>query len=196
MKYIRPILRSKLFRFFFIIYLAFFVFDKAFSINAEFNGGVLVTGLTPGQLQHLDIDTLRYLSFDYSEFTVFSQYSSNNGLFRFYGHPGQELLQGLDLTGDLTEYDFLISWTINNGTSTKLAYQNWFNQLPSEPYPAEDDQQEDEPDNGGGGGSDFDINDIDYNLAATFFAGGFAIFLLPWLNAYGFSALLSFIKRA
>jgi hypothetical protein len=188
MKYIRPILRSKLFRIFFIIYLAFFVFDKAFSIDLITNDETIVE-LTVGQLQTFDIDTIQHIRFYPDEFSSFSVANSSTN-FIWYGQPGSEHLNGTELTGDLSPYTMLVSTQINFGFYSKQAFTNWFNNFPYEVYPAEE-----EPDDSGGGGSDFDINDLDYDLAATFFAGGFAIFLLPWINAYGFSALLGFIKK-
>jgi hypothetical protein len=193
MKYIRPILRSKLFRFFFIIYLAFFVFDKAFSIDLVLEDGTNLNSLTIGQLQNFPIADVRFVRFYSDEFEPFSQYGNTSWRFRFYGQPGTVVLDGNDLLGDLSNYSMLMSVEINQDESSMHVFESWFLNFPYESLTPE------EPDNGGGGGgggSDFDINDLDYNLAATFFAGGFAIFLLPWLNAYGFSALLSFIKRA
>jgi hypothetical protein len=189
MKYIRPVLRSKLFRLSFIIYLAFFVFDKAFSIDLVTDTGT-IPDLTIGQLQTFDINTVQYVRFYGHEFLPFSQATGTNGFFRFYGQPGSNELSGNQLAGDLSGYDLLLSRRINNSSSTMSVFETWFLNFAYEPYPAEE-----EPDDSGGGGSDFDINDLDYDLAATFFAGGFAIFLLPWINAYGFSALLGFIKK-
>jgi hypothetical protein len=193
MKYIRPILRSKLFRVFFIIYLAFFVFDKAFSIDLVTDTGT-IPDLTIGQLQTFDINTVQYVRLYGNELDVMQIAYSNNLYFQWYGQPGSAALQGEELAGDLSGYTLLLSRQINNNNTARNVFSSWFINFPYEAYPGE--EEPDEGGGGGGGGSDFDINDLDYNLAATFFAGGFAIFLLPWVNAYGLSALLSFIKRA
>jgi hypothetical protein len=191
MKYIRPILRSKLFRLFFIIYLAFFVLDKAFSIDVV-TTTTTESGITIGQLQYFDIETLRFIRFYPSEYATTLQYIPyDRSEFRFYGQPGSVSLRGSEVSGDLSSYDLMMSTQINGNSTIKHVFSTWFVNFPPEPYPAE----EEEPDDSGGGGSDFDINDLDYDLAATFFAGGFAIFLLPWINAYGFSALLGFMKK-
>jgi hypothetical protein len=196
MKYIRPILRSKLFRFFFIIYLAFFVFDKAFSIDIVHENLGTITNLTPGQLQNFNPLHLMYMTVFKNEFDFFDN-SPNQYHFHFYGQPGTISLRGNELQGPIHEYDYLISSRINANNSSVNDFRNYFLTFQHQPYPATGDTDGDTGgDTGGGGGSNFDINDLDFNLAATFFAGGFAIFLLPWLNAYGFSALLSFIKRA
>jgi hypothetical protein len=192
MKYIRPILRSKLFRFFFIIYLAFFVFDKAFSIDVVTTETTL-TNISIGQLQNFPQNTIRFIRFYPDEYASTLQYAPiNNFRFEFYGQPGSTRVNGSDVSGDLSAYDLMMSVQINNNNTIQEVFYTFFRMFSSEPYPAEEEQ----PDNGGGGGSDFDINDLDYNLAATFFASGFAIFLLPWLHAYGFSALLGFIKKS
>jgi hypothetical protein len=175
-----------------VIYLIFFAIDKAHSINAELVGGTQINGLTSGQLQNIDIETIRFLTFDSTEFSIFSSYSSGDGHFRFYGHPGSEVLQAYGLQGDLSAYDYLISWTVNHDQWTKNAFSGWFASMPSEPYPADDDGEEDpsEPSTG------FDINDLDYDLAGKFFASGFAIFILPWVTAYGYSSILRVIKES
>jgi hypothetical protein len=194
MKYIRPVLRSKLFRFFFIIYLAFFVFDKAFSIDVVFADDTVISGYTFGQLQNLNISNTKHLRFYSDEFHVFSDYPVNENNFRWYGQPGANPINGLSLTGDLSTYTELFSIRLNDSSYYRNMFRNWFLLAPSQPLPT--DEQENNYPVTGETGPVFDINDLDFNLAATFFAGGFAIFLLPWLNAYGFSALLSFIKRA
>jgi hypothetical protein len=191
MKYIRPILRSKLFRFFFIIYLAFFFIDKAFSIDLVTDTGT-IPDLTIGQLQTFDINTVQYVRLYGNELDVMQIAHSNNLYFQWYGQPGSAELQGEELAGDLSGYTMLLSRRINNNNTARNVFSSWFLNFPYEVYPSEEEEPDD---NGGGGGSDFDINDLDYDLAATFFAGGFAIFLLPWINAYGFSALLGFIKK-
>jgi hypothetical protein len=190
MKYLRPILRSKLFRFFFIIYLAFFVYDKAFSIDLILEDGANLNSLTIGQIQNFPIENIRYVRFYSEEFGAFSQAGSSSWRFAFYGQPGSQIISGSSLAGDLSAYTLLMSVEINSHPDNLYVFETFFLGFPHQPYPSEE-----EPDEGGGGGSDFDINDLDYELAATFFAGGFAIFLLPWINAYGFSALLGFMKK-
>jgi hypothetical protein len=195
MKYIRPILRSKLFRFFFIIYLAFFVFDKAFSIDIVHENLGTITNLTAGQLQNFNVQQIVYITIFDNEFDFFNN-SPSSGFWRWYGQPGSYTLIGNELNQSLHEYNYLISAPIQN-TNTQNLFTSHFASFEYQPYPSTGDTDGDTGgDTGGGGGSNFDINDLDFNLAATFFAGGFAIFLLPWVNAYGFSALLSFIKRA
>jgi hypothetical protein len=194
MKYIRPVLRSKLFRFFFIIYLAFFVFDKAFSIDVVFADDSVISGYTFGQLQNLNITTTKHVRFYTDEFYIFSQYPVSNNDIRFYGQPGANPVNGNSLSGDLSSYTELFSMQFNTAVYSRNIFRDWFLLAPSQPLPT--DEQENNYPVTGETGPVFDINELDFNLAATFFAGGFAIFLLPWLNAYGFSALLSFIKRA
>jgi hypothetical protein len=41
----------------------------------------------------------------------------------------------------------------------------------------------------------FDLSQISPEVATTLFGAGFALFLTPWLAAFGFSQLLKMIKR-
>jgi hypothetical protein len=115
--------------------LIFLIINKAHAVDVEFTDGSIITGVLPGQLQNIEFSSMRHVIFYPQEFSFFSDYQTSNNVFRFYGHPGSIPLGGYELSGNLSSYQYLISRDLNQGPSAKSAYSNWFNQLPSEPYP-------------------------------------------------------------
>jgi hypothetical protein len=174
-----------------VIYLIFFAIDKAHSIDVVFEDDTVLTNVNIGQLQNFDITTMRFIRFYNEEFAPFSLYTVNNADFRFYGQPGTVALAGTQLGGDLSSYTMLISAEINSTSSYRYQFNAWFLNFDPEAYPSPEQETDDDDD-----GSSFDINDLDYDLAAQFFASGFAIFILPWVTAYGYSSILRVIKES
>jgi hypothetical protein len=130
-------------------YLIPFIFFTFILFSHKSNSIDVVTttstesGITVGQLQHFDINTLRFIRFYPDEYASTLQYIPNDrNEFRFYGQPGSVSLRGTDVSGDLSLYDLMMSTQINGNTTTKQIFSTWFVNFPPEPYPAEEEEEE------------------------------------------------------
>jgi hypothetical protein len=105
------------------------------------------SGITVGQLQYFDIETLRFIRFYPNEYASTLQYIPNTrNEFRFYGQPGSVSLRGTAVSGDLSAYDLMMSAQINSNNTNKQVFSTWFVNFPPEPYPAESEQEDDDLD--------------------------------------------------
>jgi hypothetical protein len=126
-----------------VIYLIL-LSNKSHAVDIEFQDGSTTSGLTPGQLQNVEYSTIKYITFYPSHFSFFSDYPVNTDVFTWYGHPGSVYRRGLELSGDISAYQYLISEDLNRPNFNKFTFKGWFARFPSEPYPAID-QPEDIP---------------------------------------------------
>jgi hypothetical protein len=177
-----------------VIYLIFFAIDKAHSIDMRHDTLGTITGLSAGQLQNFNPTHITYLVVYSNEFDFFTD-SPDNYHWLWYGQPGTDSLRGLTLNGNLFEYDYLISGVIASNANFVQALDAQALKYEYQPYPSDGSDPSD-PSDPSEPSTGFDINDLDYDLAGKFFASGFAIFILPWVTAYGYSSILRVIKES
>jgi hypothetical protein len=148
-----------------IYYIPFILFTAICLIlfsNKSYSIDVVTTtstesGITIGQLQHFDIETLRFVRFYPDEYSSTLQYIPyERSEFRFYGQPGSVSLRAFEVSGDLSSYDLMMSTQINLNPTIKQVFRNWFINFPPEPYPAEEEEEEEENNN-----DDPVFNDVD-----------------------------------
>jgi hypothetical protein len=119
----------------------FLTLNKANAVDIEFIDGSTIQGLTVGQIQHFNQQTIRYAIFYPDEFYIFQSYPADHVHLKFYGHPGSALLTREGLTQDLSSYNYLITRDISAYSYLPSYYGGWFRSIPSEPYPSEVDPE-------------------------------------------------------